>query len=86
MAGGRLAEQGTTALLARLGSSSAPRAVAVGERFPELDRLLAASYRECTRVASPPLATGYQPGLLERGRRRQVVFVPRTLEGGSDPR
>jgi hypothetical protein len=49
------------ALLAHLRSPRAPRALAVGERFPELGAVLDARYEPCELVEAPPMPTGYQP-------------------------
>jgi len=56
-----LGNRGTRAFIKRLRSPDAPYAIAVGARFPELDRVLEQNYRICTRLASPRMATGYQP-------------------------
>jgi hypothetical protein len=77
-----LSRQATDALITRLRSSAAPSAIVVGERFAELDRVLAERYEPCARVLSPRLATGYQPGLLEDGRRYQVVYAQKDLRAG----
>lgn len=81
MGGGALARSGTAALLDWLASPAAPRALAVGARFPALDRVLAERYRECLRVPAPPLATGHTPGLLDAGGRWQVVYCLREPVG-----
>jgi hypothetical protein len=70
-----LSRAGTAALLGALRAPSAPRALAVGEHFAELDRVLGERYRECERLPAPALATGYQPGRVEHGRRVQIVYT-----------
>lgn len=57
----RLVAAGTRALLRGLSGPTAPGAIAVGWRFPELDEALLRGYRVCDRAASPPVTTGYQP-------------------------
>ena len=75
-----LSRAGTAALLDALRSPSAPRALAVGEHFAALDRVLGERYRECARVPAPALATGYQPGLARarpaRAGRVRARFGP----------
>jgi hypothetical protein len=86
MSGDRaLAQQATAALLAALLAPDAPRALAVGERFAALDRVLAARYRECARVPAPELATGYRPGRLIDGERVQVVYALAASDGRAVP-
>jgi hypothetical protein len=86
MSGDRaLAQQATAALLAALRAPDAPRALAVGERFAALDRVLAARYRECARVPAPELATGYRPGRLIDGERVQVVYALAASDGRAVP-
>jgi hypothetical protein len=70
-----LANAGTNALLAALRSQRAPAAIAVGERFPALQRVLAERYRECARVLAPKPATGYQPGVFLEGHLLQIVYA-----------
>ena len=69
-----LGRLGVEALISRLRSAAAPRALAVGERFERLDQVIAERYRECARVAAPRLPTGYQPGLRVGSERVQVVY------------
>lgn len=57
----KLSQAGTSALLARLGGSDAPQALAVGASFPELDALLSERYEPCRSLERFPLPTGYQP-------------------------
>jgi hypothetical protein len=67
------ARRATQAVLAELASDHAPAAVAIGEHFGALERVVRAGYRECARVPAPELATGYQPG---SGRPRvQIIYV-----------
>jgi hypothetical protein len=75
--GSRLGALGTRALLDALSGPRAPAAIAVGEHFPALDRVLAERYRECAVLPAPRLATGYQPGRGVRGARTQVVYARR---------
>lgn len=70
-----LARLGTDALIESLRGPDAPRALAVGQRFPALDRVLRTHYRECARVRAPALATGHAPGLRAEGRLWQVVYA-----------
>jgi hypothetical protein len=72
-----LGELGTRALLAALRAADAPVAIAVGEHFPALDRVLAERYRECALLPAPQLATGYQPGRAVGDARTQVVYALR---------
>ena len=65
---------GTRALLDALQAPGAPAALAVGEHFPELDRVLAQRYQPCATLPAPRLATGYQPGRVQAGRQVQVVY------------
>jgi hypothetical protein len=75
MSGDRtLARRGTEALLAALRAPDAPRALAVGEHFDALDRVLAERYRECARVSAPTPASGYRPGWQSGGERLQIVY------------
>jgi hypothetical protein len=60
--GRELGRAGTDALLDTLRSPAAPAAIAVGERFPALERVLAERYRLCAELPAPALATGYIPG------------------------
>jgi hypothetical protein len=60
--GRELGRAGTEALLDALRSPDAPAAIAVGERFPALERVLAERYRLCAELPAPALATGYVPG------------------------
>ena len=70
-----LADRATHVLLAALQSPHAPRALAVGERFPGLTRVLAAHYRECARLPAPELASGYRPGLQVDSLRLQIIYT-----------
>lgn len=56
-----LERRATRALLDALAADDAPRALAVGPSFPDLDAELSRHYRVCARPAAPRLATGYQP-------------------------
>jgi hypothetical protein len=69
-----LATQATRALLDALGGPDAPRAIALGDSFPELDRAIDARYEPCADLPAPRMATGYQPGLRSEGGLRQRVF------------
>jgi hypothetical protein len=70
-----LAGTATAAVLAALRSPDAPGALALGERFPALERTVLAEYRECARMTAPQLATGYRPGA---GRARlQIIYARR---------
>lgn len=75
----RLARAGTAALLSTLDSQRAPAALAVGEVFPALERVLVQRYHECARVPAPRLATGYSPGLFVDRQLVQIVYA-RNLE------
>ncbi|MFI5307403.1 MAG: hypothetical protein ACHQ53_08635 [Polyangiales bacterium] len=70
-----LAAEGTDTLLQALRSPDAPAAIAVGEHFPALDRVLEQRYHECTRLPAPDLATGYSPGRADGHRSVQVVYA-----------
>jgi hypothetical protein len=70
-----LARMGTEVLLHALSSPKAPAALAVGERFAVLQRVLERNYHECARLPAPELATGYRPGLLAAGERIQIVYA-----------
>jgi len=72
-----LAAQGTSALLALLGGTSAPDALAVGEHFQALDAVLARNFVLCERLPAPRLPTGYSPGNRSRGRLEQLVYRKR---------
>jgi hypothetical protein len=73
--GSALAHDASAALIAELAAPSAPAAIAVGESFPELARVLAARYRPCTELPAPVLATGYVPGApADQGRLLQRVY------------
>jgi hypothetical protein len=73
-----LSAAGTSALLDALRSPDAPHAVAVGERFPELQRVLDERYTPCAELPAPRLPTGYQPGLRgANGELRQQVYALR---------
>jgi hypothetical protein len=69
-----LAAQGTSALLAWLGGTSAPDALAVGEHFQALDAVLARNYVLCERLPAPRLPTGYSPGNRSGGGLEQLVY------------
>jgi hypothetical protein len=76
-----LARDATAAVLDGLRAPDAPDALAIGEHFPALDRVVLARYRECARVPAPQLATGFQPGA---GRpREQVIFTRVPAPGAS---
>lgn len=66
---GGLGEQVFLDLERELASPRAPAAIAVGARFPQLDRILAVHYRPCRTLAAPPLPTGFQPPDLDVLRR-----------------
>ncbi len=70
-----LARAGTAAMLDALASPQAPAAVAVGERFAALQRVLQRHYHECARVPAPTPATGYRPGLFTPGGLVQIVYA-----------
>lgn len=78
-----LARDGTRALLSALTSPAAPEALAVGERFPALSRVLAQTYHECARVPAPRLASGYQPGMPVARGRVQVVYARGALDAST---
>jgi hypothetical protein len=76
-----LARPGTRALLDVLRGPSAPRAIAVGERFPELAAVLRARYELCADLTAPHMATGYEPGLRKHDAEpRQYVYALRVTE------
>lgn len=69
---------GTNALLDALRGPRAPHAIAVGERFAELQRVLDERYTPCAELPAPRLPTGYQPGLrVADGELRQQVYALR---------
>jgi hypothetical protein len=69
----RLAQAGTAALLDALAAPDAPAAVAVGERFPALERALSARYRLCAELPAPAPPTGHVPGAPgPRGKLQRV--------------
>lgn len=73
-----IAHAGTRALLDALRGPDAPAAIAVGERFPELEAVLAQRYTPCAELPAPRLPTGYQPGArAPHGELRQEVFARR---------
>jgi hypothetical protein len=80
-----LAPAGTNALLSALRSQRAPAALAVGERFPALQQVLAERYHECARMPSPRPATGYWPGLLVGNARMQIVYSRNAIEAVRAP-
>jgi hypothetical protein len=57
-----LGARATASVLRVLAGDAAPRAVALSVSFPVLERTLAEHYLPCGTLASPPMATGYQPG------------------------
>lgn len=73
--GSTLARDATGALLAHLRAPSAPAAIAVGESFAALDRVLAQHYRLCAEVPAPVPATGYVPGARGANGRVQRVYA-----------
>jgi len=73
-----LSTTGTSALLDALRGPRAPQALAVGERFAELQRVLDERYTLCAELPAPRLPTGYQPGLRgANGELRQQVYALR---------
>lgn len=73
-----LARAGTRALLDALRGPNAPRAIAVGERFPELAAVLRERYALCADLTAPHMATGYEPGLPKHDAEpRQLVYALR---------
>jgi len=70
-----LAAASTDALLHALSSSEAPSAIAVGEHFPALDRVLAARYTQCAQVRAPEMATGYGPGAIAGKQLVQNIYA-----------
>jgi hypothetical protein len=70
-----LARAGTSALLGALSAADAPAAIAVGERFAELDRALAAGYVPCAELPAPAPPTGYTPGDRTAAGRVQRVYA-----------
>jgi len=47
----------------------------VGGTFPALDRVIADRYRPCAELPSPPLATGYIPGVPRGAGKVQRIYV-----------
>lgn len=73
-----LARAGTRALLDRLRAPDAPRALAVGTAFAELEAVLAERYEHCEDVPAPRLPTGYSPGVrLARAEIQQRIYTLR---------
>jgi hypothetical protein len=73
-----LARAGTRALLDALRAPDAPRALAVGETFAELQAVLDKRYEHCEDVPAPRLPTGYQPGVrLDRSELHQRIYALR---------
>jgi hypothetical protein len=77
-----LARAGTRALIDRLRASNAPRALAVGNAFTELQAVLAERYEHCEDVLAPRLPTGYSPGVrLARAELHQRIYTLRKRDG-----
>jgi 4-amino-4-deoxy-L-arabinose transferase-like glycosyltransferase len=72
-----LASAATRAVLDSLAGTAAPAALAVGERFAALDRVLEQHYQECAVLPAPRPPTGYAPGELRAGSLRQIVYARR---------
>jgi hypothetical protein len=74
-----LARAASTALLDALAHGRGPAALAVGEHFPALDRVLARAYVPCATVLAPWAASGYTPGATRghAGTLVQVVYTRR---------
>jgi hypothetical protein len=73
-----LAHAGTRALLDALRAPGAPRAIAVGETFAELQGVLDTRYEPCEDVPAPRMPTGYQPGArLLRSELHQRIYALR---------
>jgi len=74
-----LAREATARVLDALDHGRGPAALAIGERFAALDRVLARAYTPCATLLAPRPPTGYVPG-DPRGRggeRVQVVYARR---------
>jgi hypothetical protein len=54
-----LGDEATSAVVAALGSASAPAAIAISSSFPALMEVLASHYELCARAPALKLATGY---------------------------
>jgi hypothetical protein len=76
-----LAGAASKRLLDALCSQDAPAAIAVGESFPALDRVIAECYQPCAEVASPALATGYLPGAPGPTGKLQRIYTLRRGPG-----
>jgi len=70
-----LARAASEVLLAELRSQDAPAAIAIGESFPALDRVIAERYQSCAEVPSPALATGYLPGAPGATGKLQRIYA-----------
>ena len=71
----RLNAMARASLLDRLSSPKAPRALAIGSSFPELDRVVASHYEPCESMAAPRMASGYQPHTQRIYRLRQAPIT-----------